>query len=77
MGFGDDNMASMFNKDTPKSCEWCKFSKKSAFNKDLFCAKRGVTEKFNVCRKYKYDPLKRTPEKTSFVGNFTKSDFKI
>ncbi len=70
-------MAKMFNKDTLKSCEWCKFSRKSQFNDDLFCQKQGITEKFQVCRKYKYDPLKRTPEKKTVSSEFSKSDFKI
>ncbi len=70
-------MARMFNKDTRKSCEWCKYSHKSEYNDELFCIKCGVTEKFEICRKYKYDPLKRTPEKRIISTEFSKSDFKI
>ena len=70
-------MPSMFNKDTPKSCAWCKFSKVSEFNNDILCIKHGITAKHEVCNKYKYDVLKRIPQIKTKESCYTADDFKL
>lgn len=70
-------MSSMFNKDTKKSCAWCKFGRLSKFNDDIFCTKRGVTGKFDVCDKYKYDVLKRIPDTAPDTKGYSADDFKL
>ncbi|MBR0466474.1 MAG: hypothetical protein IJJ40_03150 [Clostridia bacterium] len=69
-------MAAFFNKNTIKSCKWCVHGINSEYTDDIFCKKRGVVNN-DVCRKYKYNPLKRTPEKTEISKNYSKEDFSL
>ncbi|MBO4734730.1 MAG: hypothetical protein J5662_09660 [Clostridia bacterium] len=67
----------LFNKDIKKSCAWCIHGKKSEYTDDVYCIKRGVTSGENCCRKYKYDPLKRTPDTKSIDKDFKPEDFSL
>ncbi|MBR3909115.1 MAG: hypothetical protein IKJ50_05290 [Clostridia bacterium] len=66
-----------FNKNLQKSCLWCVHGTKSEYSDEIFCKKRGVTTRADACRKYKYDPLKRTPLQVKPAGEFTKEDFSL
>ena len=66
-----------FNKKLQKSCMWCVYGRKSEYTNDIFCKKHGVTTRADACRHYKYDPLKRTPKKSTPSGNFTAEDFSL
>ena len=68
-------MASIFNKKLSKSCSFCIYGTKSEFSDEIFCAKRGVTNKRDYCRHYKYDVLKRVPDKIKASYSFTDKDF--
>ncbi len=68
---------SAFNKKLTKSCFWCMHGRKSEFSDEVFCKKHGVTTKLDACRHYKYDPLKRTPNKVKPLGDFSADDFSI
>ena len=70
-------MASLFNKNLQRSCEWCVHSKKSEFSDEILCRKHGVTDRRDYCRNYKYDVLKRTPQKQKCDKKFTPEDFQI
>lgn len=69
--------AKFFDKKLKHSCAWCRYGKKSDYTDDIFCLKRGVTGRFDSCRHYKYDPLKRIPENAKLSGNYTAEDFEI
>ena len=56
-------MADIFNKDLPHACSYCVYGRESLFSGEILCSKRGVTSVRDSCRKYKYDPLKRVPER--------------
>lgn len=70
-------MSSMFNKDLPHSCKYCVFGKASLFNGEILCEKRGVTLGSDYCRKYKYDPLKRVPERIKIADGYNPEDFSL
>lgn len=70
-------MASVFNKKVQRTCAWCIHGKPSDFTEEVFCTKRGITDKHDCCRNYKYDPLKRTPAKSRPTGDFQPEDFKL
>ncbi len=70
-------MSNFFNKKLPKSCEYCVYSKALEFTKETVCKKRGVTSQRDFCRSFKYDPLKRTPQKKKIGDNYTPEDFKL
>ena len=66
-----------FNKDLKKSCEYCRYGTVLEFTNETICKKRGVTDKTDSCRSYKYDPLKRVPQKIKIANDFTEADFKL
>lgn len=67
----------LFNDDIKKSCVWCAYGKSSEYTSEVFCKKRGVTSAEDYCRKYKYDPLKRTPQAQKITDNYSESDFSL
>ena len=67
----------LFNKSVPASCSWCIYGKKSAYTEDILCSKKGVKNKIDSCRAYKYDPLKRTPKKQINDAEYSAEDFKL
>ena len=66
-----------FNKKSQKSCMWCMHGTKSDYSEEIFCKKHGVTTRADACRHYKYDPLKRKPQKIKPSGEFTAEDFSL
>lgn len=70
-------MSSFFNKKLIRSCSWCKYGKKSEYTDEIFCLKRGVTDKRDYCHSYKYNPLQREPEIIKPSENYTEKDFEL
>ena len=68
---------SPFNKKLDKHCEYCVFGTKLDFDDQIICKKRGVTDKGDKCRSYKYDPLKRIPTQVKINNDYTEEDFKL
>ena len=66
-----------FNKDLPKSCAYCIHGKVLEYTNEVICKKRGVMPERDYCRSYKYDPLKRTPQKPKLSDNYSQEDFKL
>ena len=66
-----------FNKNLQKSCSYCVYGKILEFSGETVCKKRGVTDSRDYCRSYKYDPLKRTPQKPKISDNYSEEDFKL
>ena len=71
------NMSSIFNKELPRSCKYCVFGKDSLISKEVLCKKRGVTDPNDYCRHYKYDPLRRVPEKVKIADGYKPEDFSL
>ena len=44
-----------------KLCKYCENSTEVALSGDMLCAKKGVVSPDYKCRKFVYDPFKRTP----------------
>lgn len=65
------------DKKYPKACKNCFFGRITKDNQTVLCEKQGVVEPDNCCRKYKYDPLKRIPNKTVILSDYTEDDFKL
>lgn len=64
-----------FSKKHEKYCMYCVHGKLLEYSDEVFCSKKGFTDKFGKCFKYKYDPLKRTPEGASSDKEFKPEDF--
>lgn len=67
----------LFNKSTRKSCAWCTYGVKSQYSDEIFCKKHGVVGTDDVCRKYSYDPLKRTPDNIVIDKSYSAKDFEL
>lgn len=67
----------VFNKKLEKRCGYCIFGRKSEFSNEVMCIKKGITDVNDFCRKFKYDPLKREPERIRISNDFNAEDFKI
>lgn len=74
--FGDI-MKKMFDKTIIKKCGHCLFGTDLGDDGEIICKKRGIVNKNDLCRKYKYDPLKREPQKQIISDNYSPEDFKI
>ena len=66
-----------FNNKIPPNCNYCIHGTASSFNDEIICLKRGVTNGTDSCRSYKYDPLKRKPNKVKLADNYKPEDFSL
>lgn len=66
-----------FNKNVNKYCMYCVHGKLLEYSDEVFCTKKGFVDKFSKCFRYKYDPLKRTPENKDTYSQFSENDFKL
>lgn len=66
-----------FNKTIPHYCMYCQHGTTLGFTDEIICNKHGVMNKFDTCRKYTYDPIKRIPSKDSRETSFSEKDFSI
>lgn len=66
-----------FNKDLPKSCAYCVHGKLLEYTNETICKKHGVMAERDYCHSYKYDPLKRVPQKVKISDNYSAEDFKL
>lgn len=70
-------MKKMFNKDLPKKCEYCLNATPLGSNNEMVCKIRGIVNSDDLCRRYKYDPLKREPKKQIISSDYSPEDFII
>ncbi|MCQ2448884.1 MAG: hypothetical protein MJ132_01660 [Clostridia bacterium] len=66
-----------FDKSLPQYCKNCKNGRASEYTEEIFCMKHGITQPNESCRHYKYDPLKRVPQKPEIAGEYSAEDFKL
>ena len=64
----------IFNVKANKKCCNCSHSRQIS-DSVLICKKRGVINKDDRCRAFKYDPLKREPTLPLDSPKFSKEDF--
>lgn len=70
-------MASVFNKKLAHACKYCRYATSLNFTDEVICKKKGISDPNGCCRHYKYDPLKRQPERIILKSDFSKDDFQI
>ena len=66
-----------FSNKNEKYCMHCVHGKYLEYSDEVFCTKKGFKDKFDKCGSYKYDPLKRKPEKVFHNTTYTEEDFKL
>ena len=70
--------AVMFRRDIEPRCEYCRHGLALGCE-EIGCVKRGITSPDGHCSKFRYDPIKREPERRTKVdaGRFTQEDFEL
>ena len=68
---------SIFNKKLTPACCYCVHGRPSEYTEEIFCLKKGITEKYDSCRHYKYDVFKRTPTRTAPASDYKPEDFSL
>lgn len=68
----------LFRKKIVGSCEYCAYGTKVSDNQ-ILCAKKGLVLQDVRCRKFHYDPFKRTPARFKAVdfSKYQKEDFSL
>ena len=66
-----------FNKKENRRCSCCVHGLVSDYIDFIFCKKKGIMDKTDCCRHFKYDVLKRIPADNSPKKDFKKEDFSI
>lgn len=68
----------LFRKNVVKKCAYCAHAGQANDGK-LLCPKRGFVSADGSCRRFRYDPLKRTPkkQKAKDFTAFTEEDFRL
>jgi hypothetical protein len=71
-------MIMLFRKKIQKSCEYCT-NGTILDNDQILCAKRGLTDNVEKCRKFRYDPIKRVPCKPKAIdfSQYDDQDFSL
>ena len=68
----------LFRKKIERRCSYCSFAGKINGEK-MICQKRGIVESGGSCRSFRYDPLKRVPERSAPLPHrdYSKEDFEL
>jgi len=66
----------LFKNKIEPSCSYCKFGRADSSEK-VFCQKKGIKSLDESCKSFKYDPLKRVPNKIILNSEYSKKDFEI
>jgi hypothetical protein len=68
----------IFSKDIVKCCAYCERATKITMKEQVLCPHKGIMDAGSSCRKFRYTPLKRSPQpKVLNKEGFTKEDFEI
>ena len=68
----------LFRKKIERSCLYCRYG--TPMNEDMMlCAKKGIVQPCDNCRKFRYDPFKRVPPKPKALdfSKYEEDDFSL
>ncbi len=68
---------SVFSGDISPRCIYCENGNTASDGQTVLCAKKGVMQADSFCKKFRYDPLKRTPETVKLQSGFSAEDFSL
>lgn len=68
----------LFRKKMEKSCAYCAYGVR-VDDEQVLCAKKGIRALSGKCRKFKYDPTKRIPQKAKAMdfGKYDREDYSL
>jgi len=68
----------LFNEDISPQCEYCHYGRITPDNYSVLCEKRGIMLPNSYCKSFKYDVLKRRPQKKlQLFADYSADDFKL
>ena len=67
----------ILGENVPPKCEYCVFSAPAQDGALLRCQKKGDVKSDDTCKKFSYDPLKRTPLRPKPLQTFSAEDFEL
>ena len=68
---------SVLSGDISPKCIYCENGQVTDNGTLVLCPKKGVMQPDSACRKFRYDPLKRTPQTVKLQSGFTAEDFSL
>lgn len=68
----------LFRKDIDPSCSYCKWGQQIN-EREVACVKQGIMQVEEHCRRFRYDPLKRTPPRPAALNtrHLKEEDFSL
>ena len=67
----------IFGNTVSPKCIYCETGILTPDKKMVLCKKRGVMQPDSFCKKFRYDPLKRTPDTVALQTDFKPEDFSL
>ncbi len=67
----------IFGDNVSPKCIYCETGIIAPDGKSVLCTKKGVMMPDSFCRKFRYDPLKRTPETLNLRTDYSTEDFSL
>lgn len=64
-------------KNAPRECQNCLHGVRMPGDEKIFCKKTGIRLPGSSCKKFCYDPLKRTPKRPPKIEQFSPEDFEL
>ncbi len=64
-------------KKYPEICLNCFYGRIPKDKESILCEKKGIVDPNGKCHSYRYDPLKRRPERVVIDSDFKEEDFKL
>lgn len=62
----------LFRKDMEPRCAYCSFAASAELG-TVICRRKGIMPESSKCRRFRYDPLRRTPPRP-IIPDFTEYD---
>ncbi len=70
-------MSALFNKDIPPACKYCSRGKDCPGLSKTLCEREGFVEPEHSCGAFRYDPLRRVPQKPADAPAHTPEEFTL
>ena len=70
-------MGRFFRKDIQPRCEYCTHGRQGPDKTVILCKHSGILSPDDQCRKFTYDPLRRTPRVMPDLPDFSDEDFSV
>ena len=64
-------------KDISASCSYCVHGRIAPNKESILCKKAGLVDVDYSCKKFKYDPLKRQPQRPRPIIKYEEDDFSL